>query len=49
MKITYEIAMAAGRDAANRQARKNKRKKWNKEDHALTCKITDKLLDRKEN
>ena len=34
---TYEIAMAAGRDAATRQMRSNHRTAWSLEDYNLAC------------
>lgn len=31
--LTYDLAMAAGRDAANRSMRRNGRTTWNQEDY----------------
>ena len=31
--VTYDLAMAAGRDAANRQMRAAKRTAWNEDDY----------------
>ena len=45
-KLTYEIAMSAGKDAANRQMRKAGRKKWNKSDYNLFSRTANKLLDK---
>ena len=44
MKITYQIAMAAGRDAANRNMRKNGRAVWNEEYHIIACDVINNLL-----
>ena len=45
MKITYKLAMAAGQDAANRQARKAGRQAWALCDWELAAETTNKLLD----
>lgn len=37
MQATYELAMAAGRDAANKQAQSAGRKAWNEDDWNLMC------------
>lgn len=44
MTITYQIAMAAGRDAANRQARRNGRAAWSEADFNLAANVTAELL-----
>ena len=44
MLVTYEIAMAAGRDAANRSMIRAGRKAWNAEDYAIAAKTTARLL-----
>jgi hypothetical protein len=36
---TYAIAHAAGRDAANRQMRANRRTAWSLEDYNLACRV----------
>lgn len=41
--MTYELAMGAGRDAANRQMRRESRKSWNVRDYNLACDVFDKL------
>jgi len=33
IKLTYELAMAAGQDVANKRMRKANRKSWNREDY----------------
>ena len=45
-KLTYEMAMSAGKDAANRQMRKAGRKKWNKADYNLAARTANKLLSK---
>lgn len=42
--MTYEIAMAAGRDAAHRNAKANGRAVWNAEDWDLAAEVTNRLL-----
>ena len=42
--ITYPIAMAAGRDAADRAARKAGRTAWSADDYAVGAAVTRKLL-----
>jgi len=41
--MDYHLAMAASKDAADRQARKNGRKAWNQEDYNLMCQTFDRL------
>ena len=43
MKLTYEIARAAGQDAANRNMRKNHRKKWNQADYNISVREFNRL------
>jgi hypothetical protein len=43
MWITYEIAMAAGRDAGNRSMKAAGRAKWNEEDWDAACAETERL------
>lgn len=43
--LTYEIAMAAGKDAANASARAAGRTKWNHADYRKAVATTDKLMD----
>lgn len=40
---TYEIAMAAGRDAANRSAARAGRTNWNDDDRAVALAMFDRL------
>lgn len=44
MTITYALAMAAGKDAANRQMKANGRTAWNEEDFNLAAQTVAKLL-----
>ena len=44
MIITYKIAMAAGKDAANKNMIKNGRSVWNDEDYEIACKLTEQLI-----
>jgi len=41
--ISYELAKAAGKDAANRQMKANGRKKWSKGDYAIACQTFNRL------
>ncbi len=43
--ITPELALAAGKDAANARARKAGRKRWNRDDAVLAAETTGKLMD----
>lgn len=43
--LTYELAMAAGKDAAERSMRAAGRTKWNASDYAQAVRTTGKLLD----
>lgn len=43
--LTYEIAMAAGKDAANASARAAGRTKWNAADYRKAVQTTGKLMD----
>lgn len=43
IKMTRDLAFAASWDAANRNIKKNKRKKWNKEDYNVGVEVYDKL------
>ena len=43
MAITYDIAMSAARDAANTQAKANKRQAWSREDYDLACRTLARL------
>lgn len=45
MKITYAIAMAAGRDAGNRSAKKAGRTVWSEEDYNVAAALVAKLLE----
>jgi len=45
MKITYAIAMAAGRDAGNKSMVKAGRKAWNDEDFSVAAELVQKLLN----
>ena len=42
--LTYEIAMAAGKDAANSSARAAGRSKWNHADYRKAVQVTAKLM-----
>jgi hypothetical protein len=44
MKVTYKIAMAAGKDAANRSMLKAGRLTWSKSDYNLACRVVAKLM-----
>jgi hypothetical protein len=44
MKIIYTIAMAAGRDAANRSMLAAGRSAWNAEDYAVACATVARLM-----
>ena len=44
--LTYEIAMAAGQDAGNRNMRKHHRIRWNLEDRNIAAAVCNDLLDR---
>ena len=43
LTMTYELAMAAGRDAANAQARNNGRKAWSVDDYNLAVEVFNRL------
>jgi len=47
IKITYKLAMAAGRDAGNRNMRKNGRTTWNLADRNIAAKEFHKLMPKK--
>ena len=52
MKLTHNIIMAAGEDAANKRMRKTNRKKWNLADWNCACKVTKplfKILEKEKN
>jgi len=42
--MTQEIAMAAGRDAANRRAKQDGRDVWNEDDWNVAVETVDRLL-----
>lgn len=44
MSIDYKLAMAAGRDAGNRNMRRAGRTTWNEDDYAVAASVTAKLL-----
>lgn len=44
MQITYKLAMAAGRDAANRRMAKAGRTTWNRADYNHAAYVVTKLL-----
>lgn len=44
--LTYDIAMAAGWDAGNANARKHGRRVWAREDRDVAAAVTNDLLDR---
>jgi hypothetical protein len=43
LTMTYDLAMAAGADAANRRMRKAGRSKWSRGDFAAACAEFDRL------
>ncbi len=43
--LTYDIAYAAGKDAANRRMRKGNRTKWDVDDYNEAAKECNRLLD----
>jgi hypothetical protein len=44
MTVTYQVAMAAGRDAGNRSMREANRTEWNDTDWNTATKTTEQLL-----
>ena len=44
LEVTYELAWAAARDAANRSARLAGRRVWSKEDYNEAVQVLNKLL-----
>lgn len=44
MTATYRIAIAAGRDAANKQMAKAGRTKWARADYKLACETFERLM-----
>lgn len=44
MKVTYQIAMATGRDAADRNMRAHGRSKWNEDDWAVAAALVAELM-----
>ena len=44
MTASYQIAMAAGRDAANKQAKSQGRASWNEDDWNLAAQTAAKIL-----
>lgn len=42
--ITYKLAMAAGEDAGNRNAKKHGRTAWNEDDWNVAAATTQKLM-----
>ena len=44
--MTYELAMAAGRDAANRRMRNAGRTKWSRGDYNQAVKVFNYLMNR---
>lgn len=45
IQITYKLAMAAGKDAANKQMTAAGRTKWNEADYRLAAHVTADLLE----
>ena len=43
-KLNYDICMAAGKDAGNRNMRDHKRSQWNFDDWNAAAKIANKLI-----
>ncbi len=44
-KLTYELCMAAGKDAGNKHMRKGNRTAWNRSDYNIAAKESGRLLD----
>ncbi|MCW4050399.1 MAG: hypothetical protein NWE89_11765 [Candidatus Bathyarchaeota archaeon] len=44
LKLDYDICMAAGQDAGDKNMRKNGRKSWNRSDWNIASEVTNKLL-----
>lgn len=44
IKMTYSLAMAAAKDAGNRNMKKNGRTIWNREDYNVVREVFDKLI-----
>lgn len=44
LPITYELAMAAGRDAATANMRADGRTAWNDEDYGIACATFNRLM-----
>lgn len=44
IEVTYEMAMAAGRDAANANAAKHGRTSWSRADYNIACKTVERLI-----
>ena len=47
-KITYSLAMAAGRDAGNRSMREGRRTQWAVKDWNVACETFERLWGRSE-
>lgn len=45
MVLTYQIAMAAGRDAGNRSMKANGRTSWNEVDYNIAVETTSSLME----
>ena len=43
IEMSYQLAMSAAKDAADRRMRKGKRTHWNKADYQCMCKTFEKL------
>jgi len=43
MKMTYHLAMAAGKDAADRNMREHGRPKWNRSDYNVAVRTFNRL------
>ncbi len=43
-RVTYKIAMAAGKDAGNRSMRAAGRTAWSKEDFNAAAEVTERLM-----
>lgn len=48
MQVTYPLAMAAGRDAANRRMAAAGRTSWNRADYNHAAKVVEQLLGKPE-
>ena len=45
-RLNYDICMAVGQDAGDRNMREHNRSQWNVDDWNVMAKITNKLIDK---